>query len=76
MIFFVEGKLSGVVTNTRITHASPSAVYAHHAYRELEAFTPDWWPHPEQCPDIAYQMVHNEDSQNINASSKLINMKV
>ena len=48
------GRSVGVVTTTRITHASPSATYA---------FSPDrnWESEAEgSCFDIAYQAVHND----------------
>ena len=47
------GRSVGVVTTTRITHASPSATYA---------FSPDRYWEAEakgSCLDIAYQAVHN-----------------
>uniref|UniRef100_W8BK97 alkaline phosphatase n=1 Tax=Ceratitis capitata TaxID=7213 RepID=W8BK97_CERCA len=56
------GKSAGVVTTTRITHASPAGVYAHIAER-------DWEDDSEvkascgaetQVQDIAYQLIHGE----------------
>lgn len=52
----------GVVTTTRVQHASPAANYAHVADR-------DWYGDAELpasaasqgCKDIAYQLVHNTD---------------
>ncbi|XP_063297164.1 alkaline phosphatase-like [Pelobates fuscus] len=56
------GKSVGIVTTTRVQHASPAAAYAHVANRE-------WYSDNEMtvnmvnsgCKDIAYQLVHNTD---------------
>ncbi|XP_075720227.1 alkaline phosphatase-like [Rhinoderma darwinii] len=56
------GKSVGIVTTTRVQHASPAAAYAHSANR-------DWYSDNEMtptmtqkgCTDIAYQLVHNTD---------------
>ncbi|KAM8953077.1 alkaline phosphatase-like [Pelodytes ibericus] len=56
------GKSVGIVTTTRVQHASPAAAYAHIANRE-------WYSDNEMttnminsgCKDIAYQLVHNTD---------------
>ncbi|XP_053316879.1 alkaline phosphatase-like [Spea bombifrons] len=56
------GKSVGIVTTTRVQHASPAASYAHSASRE-------WYSDNEMtptmtnngCKDIAYQLVHNTD---------------
>ncbi|XP_063775369.1 alkaline phosphatase-like [Pseudophryne corroboree] len=56
------GKSVGIVTTTRVQHASPAAAYAHTANR-------DWYSDNEMtttminngCKDIAYQLVHNTD---------------
>nr|AFI81421.1 alkaline phosphatase 1 [Diatraea saccharalis] len=57
-----NGKDVGIVTTTRITHASPSGAYARTANRN--------WEHngqvqeanfdPTRCPDIAHQLIHTE----------------
>lgn len=52
----------GIVTTTRVQHASPGAAYAHSASRT-------WYADanmPKEalrdgCKDIAYQLVHNTD---------------
>ncbi|KAF6107435.1 alkaline phosphatase, biomineralization associated [Phyllostomus discolor] len=62
------GKSVGVVTTTRVNHATPSATYAHSADR-------DWYSDNEMppealsqgCKDIAYQLMHN--IRDIEASS-------
>lgn len=58
----------GIVTTTRVNHATPSASYAHSADR-------DWYSDNEMpaealsqgCKDIAYQLMHNV--RDIEASS-------
>lgn len=70
-ILCVLGKSVGVVTTTRVQHASPSASYAHSADR-------DWYSDSDLssearqngCRDIAFQLVYNTE---INVRS---NMKV
>lgn len=61
------GKVAGLVTTTRITHATPASTYAHAAFR-------DWENNAEvlgsQCDDtlvddIAEQMVHGEVGQKL-----------
>lgn len=56
------GKSVGIVTTTRVQHASPAAAYAHSASRSWYA---DANMPPETlrdgCKDIAYQLVHNTD---------------
>ncbi|PKK24006.1 alkaline phosphatase, liver/bone/kidney, partial [Columba livia] len=55
-----SGKAVGIVTTTRVTHATPSAAYAHSANR-------DWYSDGEMppdaleggCKDIARQLVEN-----------------
>ncbi|XP_066503164.1 alkaline phosphatase-like [Hoplias malabaricus] len=56
------GKSVGIVTTTRVQHASPAGNYAHISER-------DWYSDArlsasavnEGCKDIAYQLVHNTD---------------
>ncbi|XP_041982416.1 membrane-bound alkaline phosphatase-like [Aricia agestis] len=56
-----DGRDAGIVTTTRVTHASPAGAYAHVANRHWEndaevlANPAD----PNMCPDIAYQLVHS-----------------
>lgn len=51
-----SGKATGIVTTTRITHATPAAAYAHTAFRygESNEIT------PPGCEDIAHQLIHGE----------------
>uniref|UniRef100_A0A1I8MTL2 Alkaline phosphatase n=1 Tax=Musca domestica TaxID=7370 RepID=A0A1I8MTL2_MUSDO len=62
------GKSTGVVTTTRITHASPSGVYAHIAHRD--------WENDQEVKtacgsdkgieDIAYQLINGEVGSKLN----------
>ncbi|CAL1592535.1 unnamed protein product [Knipowitschia caucasica] len=57
-----DGKSVGIVTTTRVQHASPGAAYAHSANR---GWYSDYHLTPEAvqngCRDIAYQLVHNTE---------------
>nr|AVD96955.1 ALP-6 [Nilaparvata lugens] len=63
----LRGKATGLVTTTRVTHASPSGVYAHTAHRNWEydgairAANAD----PSKCSDIAKQLVYNSPGNNL-----------
>lgn len=50
------GKLTGIVTNTRITHASPAGAYAHIADRDWESDN-NMSNITEHCSDIAKQLI-------------------
>ncbi|XP_023951752.2 membrane-bound alkaline phosphatase-like [Bicyclus anynana] len=54
------GRDAGVVTTTRITHASPAGTYAHAAERnwESDADVRASGVDVGACPDIAHQLVH------------------
>lgn len=56
---------TGFVTNTRVVHATPSALYASTANRrwECEATMP---PTASACKDIGRQLVENEPGNKIN----------
>ncbi|XP_047444343.1 alkaline phosphatase-like [Mugil cephalus] len=56
------GKSVGIVTTTRVQHASPAASYAHSADRDWYDDS-DLTPEAVQngCRDIAYQLVHNTE---------------
>lgn len=64
----LAGKAVGIVTSTRVQHASPSGNYAHVVNR-------DWYADASMpqdarlqgCKDIAWQLVHNVD---INVSAR------
>ncbi|XP_063410676.1 alkaline phosphatase, tissue-nonspecific isozyme-like isoform X2 [Mytilus trossulus] len=50
------GKSTGIVTSTRVTHATPAAAYAHAPQREWESDIKLPANHGE-CKDIAYQLI-------------------
>ena len=53
------GKSVGIVTTTRITHATPAGAYAHVYARDLEAYDSYFPPedYTEGCRDIADQLI-------------------
>lgn len=55
------GKTAGIVTTTTVTHASPSAVYAHSSNRnfECDADVSRLTNDTTDCQDIASQLVNN-----------------
>ncbi|NXT51412.1 PPBI phosphatase, partial [Pluvianellus socialis] len=56
------GKAVGIVTTTRVQHASPSGTYAHVVNRDWYADTNmPQDAHQQGCKDIAWQLVHNVD---------------
>lgn len=59
---------TGVITNTRITHATPAGIYAHTANRNWEnnARAKKEGGSTETCPDIAYQFVHSIVGRRLN----------
>lgn len=60
------GKGTGIVTTSRVTHASPSGAFAHVANREWEcdADVESFGNDPRSCDDIARQLVHGEPGKN------------
>lgn len=60
------GKGTGIVTTTRVTHASPSGAYAHTSSRDYECDTDVLAEseNPSQCRDIAKQLVLDETGRN------------
>ncbi|XP_060653467.1 alkaline phosphatase [Drosophila nasuta] len=52
-------KSAGLVTTTRVTHASPAGVYAHTSNRDFESDKDvhDLGQNPSDCPDIAQQLL-------------------
>ena len=61
MLFTETGRSTGLVTNTRITHATPSATYAHVPDRKFEYEIPEYVKYREKCKDIARQFVEDTD---------------
>jgi alkaline phosphatase len=55
------GKATGLVTTTRVTHATPAAAYAKSASRYWEANNGV----PEGCDDIALQLIHGDVGSNL-----------
>ncbi|KAJ8712624.1 hypothetical protein PYW07_005466 [Mythimna separata] len=55
-----DGRDAGVVTTTRVTHASPAGVFAKVANRtwEFNAQVEEHGYDTERCPDIALQLIH------------------
>lgn len=64
----LANKRTGLVTTTRVTHASPAGIYAHVANRdwECDADVEDSNVDPNICKDIAYQAVYGEAAENLN----------
>ncbi|KAJ8881719.1 hypothetical protein PR048_018205 [Dryococelus australis] len=64
-----EGLATGIVTNTRLSHATPAALYAHaHSrYWEDDSKVPVHWR--AACKDIARQLVDDSPGSDINVSS-------
>lgn len=58
----------GIVTNTKITHATPAAGYAHAASRLWEG---DVHMHGVQggCKDIAHQLIYNNSNIQVRVCS-------
>ncbi|KAF7265733.1 hypothetical protein GWI33_020816 [Rhynchophorus ferrugineus] len=66
--FQMNGKRTGLVTTTRVTHASPAGVYAHTANRDWEADA-DVFKNglkAKDCHDIAHQMIYGMTGQKLN----------
>lgn len=63
-----NNKRTGLVTTTRVTHASPAGVYSHVANRKWEADSNVILSlkDPKKCKDIAYQLIHGEIGKNLN----------
>lgn len=63
------GKATGIVTTTRITHATPAGAYAHISHRDWEnniAISSACRTLPNvTIRDIAYQLIHNEEGKNL-----------
>ena len=57
---FCVGKSVGIVTTTRLTHATPGAAYSHSASRSWEgSFHMEEESVDPRCTDIAYQLIMN-----------------
>lgn len=67
------GKSTGFVTTTRVTHATPAALYAHSASRYWESDDRMMSNHSDNnvknsefCKDIARQLIEDEPGKNLN----------
>ena len=62
-----DGKATGIISTTRVTHATPGALYAHVQNRDWEADIDMPSEFREQgCDDIAKQLVYSEIGQKVN----------
>ena len=62
-----DGKATGIISTTRVTHATPGALYAHVQNRDWEADIDIPSEFREQgCDDIAKQLVYSEIGQKVN----------
>uniref|UniRef100_A0A336MGT8 Alkaline phosphatase n=1 Tax=Culicoides sonorensis TaxID=179676 RepID=A0A336MGT8_CULSO len=60
------GKRTGVVTTTRITHATPAALYAHTPDRDYESDSPIPAELKDTMKDIARQLIEDEPGSKFN----------
>ncbi|CAH1406602.1 unnamed protein product [Nezara viridula] len=58
------GKSTGIITTTRVTHATPAAMYAHSAERDWECDSSI--PAGCDCKDIARQLIEDLPGRNFN----------
>lgn len=54
---------------TRVTHATPAGTYAHTPGRNWEAFIPKDQPYADQCKDIAWQLVNENNDIRVSPGS-------
>ncbi|KAF0752680.1 alkaline phosphatase, tissue-nonspecific isozyme-like [Aphis craccivora] len=66
----MKSKSTGLVTNTRITHATPSALYAHSPSRYWEDDGKVPIPARKSCKDIARQLVEDDPGRFINCKTE------
>lgn len=61
------GKDTGLVTTTRVTHATPAGLYAHSANRDWECDSQVPLQHRNDplCKDIARQLIEDDPGRNI-----------
>ena len=62
-----QGKSTGIVTTSRITHATPSSAFAHSPSRDWEGDSAMPTNMEGGCRDIAYQLVF-ENERHIDVS--------
>lgn len=68
LLLIVAGKSTGIVTNTRITHATPAALYGHSPSRYWEDDSKVPAASRKSCKDLARQLIENDPGRNINVS--------
>lgn len=71
MIFLFAGKSTGLVTTTRVTHATPAALYAHAASRYWEDDGKVPPAARTSCKDIARQLLEDEPGSNITVRNNI-----
>ena len=71
----LEGKSVGIVTTTRVTHATPAASYAHAARRGWEGDATLDSSQPG-CKDIAYQLIMDNPNIQVRVSSYIRKMGI
>ena len=54
-------KWTGIVTLTRVTHATPAGTYAHTPSRKWEYKVPSSTVDGDRCKDIAWQLVNENN---------------
>lgn len=60
------GKAAGLVTTTRVTHASPAGIYAHSAFRDWESDTNvAIYCNPDETDDIARQLIRGKTGKGL-----------
>lgn len=65
MVLF-KGKSTGVVTTTRVTHATPAATYAHSPHRDWESDADINATLHGDCMDIAQQLINSNHDIQVN----------
>lgn len=70
--YFLLGKATGIVTNTRITHATPAALYGHSPSRYWEDDSKVPPAARKSCKDLARQLIENDPGRHINVSPLLL----
>jgi len=66
--WFVAGKATGIVTNARVTHATPAALFAHSPSRYWEDDGKVPPASRRACKDIARQLIEEQPGKSIDVS--------
>lgn len=70
------GKATGIVTTTRVTHASPAGTFAHSSHRDWESdaqmieHAKNGKANITQCEDIAKQLITKDPGRNFKVCNK------